>query len=172
MNYGKLPLFALCLLVVGAPTAQAAVSVHIGIGGWPVYGGYYSNWEHREHRSCREATPVVVAPADYYGGYPYPVYVPVQAPPAAPALSGDHGADFANLNAKLSRLRGMVQRQQQTGSLSQDQYDRFMNTLDGIEHDEHARAYDRGGNLETEDFADLDRRLDQAGQDIEIALAQ
>jgi hypothetical protein len=170
------------LLLAGAAKAQAEVSVRIGVGSeWPVHPDYHRNyWARRYYRPYRAVriAPVVVTPAPYYAGYPYPVYVPapppvVQSPPqyGAPESTGSYGSDLANLNEKLSRLRGVVQRQNQKGSIPQDQYNRFMNTLDGIERDEHARAFDRGGNLAPEDFADLYRRLDQAGEDIEIALA-
>jgi len=140
------------------------------------------DWDHPRHNPyyylpyyrhpwVRPYRPVYVAPVVVT----QPVYVPApvveQPVPAAP-LTGDYGTDLANLNQKLYRLRAVLARQDQKGQITPDQYNRFMNTLDGIEHDEHARAYDRGGNLTAGDFADLYRRANQAGEDIEIALAQ
>ena len=165
---------ALGIVVASAVVSQASVSVQIGVGDWSHYGAYYGGRGYRHYRPYRAVAvaPVVIAPTPYYGGYAYPVYAPVPPRPVNTSFSGDYGTDLADVNGKLSRLRGVVHRQNQKGSISQDQYNRFMNALEGVEHDEHARAFDRGGNLTPDDLADLSRRLDQTGEDIEIALSE
>jgi len=123
------------------------------------YWAYDRDGNRRYYRRRRivEGVPMVIAP------------VPQTM---VTGLTGDYGTDLANLNGKLARLRAIVQRQKKNESFSQDQYDGFMNVLDGIEHDEHARAFDEGGNLDPETLSDLLHRVDQASEDIQIALAQ
>lgn len=101
--------------------------------------------------------PVVVAP-------PQPVYT-------AP-LSGDYGSDWSDLHSRVARTRTIVQRQHEKDILSASEYSRLIDTLDGITNGARERAYDRGGNLRSEDFAEFYRRLDQANEDIQIALAR
>jgi hypothetical protein len=128
-------------------------------------------WRH-PYRPAYFYQPVTVVPAPVYVA---PAYVPAPPPPAyAPpsAYSGDYGTDLAALHEKLYRLRAVLQKQNSQGAMSREQYDRFMNQLDGIEHDEHARSYDRGGYLGQEDFADLHRRADQVDVDLMVALGQ
>jgi len=181
---------AACLMVpllfgIG-PRAAAEVSVTFSSGHWrgsyrdgrghryaPVYYaprrfGFHHYWP-RPYRVV-EVAPVVV-PQPVYVQSPY-VEVPAPAAPSRSSLSGDYGKDIAELHERIYRLRKLVERQKQKGGVTTDQYNRFMNAIDSVEHDEHARAYDRGGNLESEDFADLYRRLDQTSEDIELALAQ
>ncbi len=168
MKFPYWPIFVLTPLLVRPLHAQAEVFVGVGIGDRPVHERSYGYYRYPVYRHHRHYQPVivspVVAPAPHYGGYAYPVYVP-PAPPPQPVqqFSGNYAEDLAGLNEKLSRLRSVVQRQNQKGSISQAQYDRFMNALDGI---------DRGGNLTSDDLTDLYRRLDQTGEDIEIALGQ
>jgi hypothetical protein len=112
-----------------------------------------------------------------YGGHPYrsvvvvpqPVYVnqPVPAPP----LSGNYGQDLADFRERLNLLRAIVQKQKDSGVLALDAHDRFMSALDGIERDQQARSYNRGGTMHLDDFAELYRRLDETDADIERALA-
>jgi hypothetical protein len=170
-----LPLLAV-VMMAGPAVSFADVSVRFAVGNrwgsrpWYGYGhrryprGYYS--------------PVVIAPSPVYVAQPYYVpapayYAPVPVvQPVAPPSTGDYGDDLANLHEKMSRLRNLLERQIQKGGIPQDQYNRYMDTLDGISHDERVKAFDRGGNLNPDDFADLYRRLDQVSEDIEIALAQ
>ncbi len=178
MRLPYLFLLILTAFLVRPVQAESHLYVGFGIGDRPAprqghYGYRYPVYRHYRPHHTVVVSPYVVAPAPYYGGYAYPVYVPTTPPPApVQQFSGNYPQDLAGLHEKLSRLRSVVQRQNQKGSISQAQYDRFMNTLDGIEHDEHVRAFDRGGNLNTDDLTDLYRRLDQAGEDIEIALGQ
>jgi hypothetical protein len=126
---------------------------------------YYRPYAYHHYRPAYYYAPVVVEPP--------PVYV---APPVAQSPSyssnGNYGADLAQLHEKMSRLRGVLQHQTQTGQITPEENDRLTRSLEGIEHDEHARAYDRGGNLAAEDFYDLSRRLDQVNEDMQVALAQ
>ena len=176
MNTSKQTSLILAAILMASAQARAEVTVRLGFDSRPAphRSQYVPN---RSHRYFPYYTR-------YHAPYPYPrpvatplvvAYVPAAPAPVSPALaswSGNYGADFAHLNEKLSRLRAVVHRQHEKEIFSTETYNRFMTLLEGIEHDEHARAFDRGGNLSNEDFADLHRRLDQANEDIQIALAQ
>ncbi len=176
---GMIFLLGLMLRVPAVSYAEVGVQVSIGDSGYPRHwdrprrGPYDVPPYFRRSRESHfhhpvYAYPLVVTQPAYY---PSPVMVEPPVPSVVVPLTGDYGTDHANFNQKLSRLRAVLQRQNQAGQLTSDQYNGFMDTLDGIEHDAHAWAYDRGGNLTPDDFAELYRRLNQADEDIEIALA-
>lgn len=171
-----LGVFAL-LLLASAINASAEVSVRITAG----------HGHQRAHYAPYRPVPVYYAPRRFYPYYvhrphfyrsvvvapvvvPQPVYV--EPPVVNSAVSGNYGQDLAALRERLNRLRSVVEKQKDKGGIPHASYDRFASTLDGIEHDLQVRAYDRNGTLRPEDFADFSRRLDQANEDVQIALAE
>ncbi len=167
------------LLVTGV--AEARTDITVGFS-----SGHDRPSHYRHHRPQRYA-PVYYAPYRYYHPHAYrpyryshvtvsPIVIPqpvyVQPPVSYSALSGNYGQDLATFREKLNRLRSVVQKQKDKGGIPQPSYDRFMSTLDGLERDVQARSYERGGTLKSEDFADFFRRLDQANEEVQIALAE
>lgn len=127
----------------------------------PYYRPYYSTY-----RPWRPARVV----------YTQPVIVREQvivAPPPVQVseLTGDYATDWSTLHTRVARLRSVVVKQHEKDSLSRSQHDRLMDSLDSITRDARARAYERGGNLRSDDFVEFYRRLDQANEDVQIALA-
>ncbi len=167
------------LLMTGV--AEARTDITVGFS-----SGHDRHSHYRHHRPQRYA-PVYYAPYRYHHphnyrpyGYrhvnvtpivvPQPIYVP--SPESYPALSGNYGQDLGTFREKLNRLRLVVEKQKDKGGIPQPSYDRFMSTLDGIERDLQARLYERGGTLKSEDFSDFFRRLDQANEEVQMALAE
>src|SRR5262245_59530821 len=137
----KYLILAVSLLPILAAPAPAEVAIHIGLG-YRDSPDHHRDYRHRRHQRHHFAQPPVPV------FYPYPVYVAPPPPPVAlMPFTGNYGNDIVTITAKLSTLRELVNRQRQKEALSPQQYDHFMDALDGIEHDQHARAFDRGGDL-------------------------
>ncbi len=171
----------LLLPCVLAASAHSEASFAIRIG-----DENHDRWEHREYRDSRNyygdycgprayprhpyyrsyvVAPLVVAPAPYYAGYPYPV-TPI------PARTGNYGQDVSDFRSRMTTLSKLLNRQKQAGTLSSDQVERFIQELNSIDREARDRSYNNGGNLTDNDLDDLSHRVEEARNDIETALAQ
>jgi hypothetical protein len=131
---------------------------------YPAYRHHHRSHHHRHHRHyAREYRPVYVAPIVYS----QPVYIQQPSTPS----DVNYAADIATLRDRMARLRSITENQYNNSQIDKTEYDRFMQTLDGIDRDQKQRAFNRGGNMASYDFDELNRRLDQLDEDIEIALA-
>jgi len=129
----------------------------------PSYRPHYSTYRPWRPARVVYTQPVIVRERVYVAPPPPPVQVS--------ELTGEYATDWSNLHTRVTRLRNVVERQHEKDILSRSQHDRLMDSLDSITRDARARAYDRGGNLRREDFAEFYRRLDHTNEDLTIALA-
>jgi hypothetical protein len=98
--------------------------------------------------------PLVVAPAAVVVAQPAPAMVPDYAPPPP-----DYRQVLDDFHNRVRRLQRVLDRQLNKGIISQGQYDRHADDLEGIIRAEQQDAARHNGALTPREVNDLNRRL-------------
>lgn len=137
---------------------------------YSAYHGYYP-WAYRPVRPVVVRSPIIV-------GEPYvlertvsPIYI--NNPDGMEHNTRMRYQEMlGELHSRMYDYRSLLDRQVEKGGISQIQYERHVQTLNGIGNDERGKTTANNGRLSTAQIEDLDRQVDNLERQIRKDLIQ